>query len=124
MYALLADLVLVAHLAFIVFAMLGALAALRWAWAPFVHVPALAWAAYIEISGGICPLTPLEYRLRRLAGESGYSSSFLEHYLVPLIYPPGLTPAAQGWLAAGLLLLNALLYAYVLARSRRRADGP
>jgi hypothetical protein len=83
-----------------------------------VHLPVLAWAAYIEISAGICPLTPLENSLRQAAGESGYSSSFIEHYLVPLVYPPGLTSGAQLWLAASLLLLNGLFYAYVVARRR------
>jgi len=119
---LLADLVLLAHLGFIAFAMFGALCALRWAWAPFVHLPALAWAATIELVAGTCPLTPLENSLRRAAGESGYSGSFVEHYLVPIVYPPGLTPRAQAWLAAGLLLLNGLLYGYVLVRHRTRGQ--
>jgi hypothetical protein len=118
LFGLLADLVLIAHLGFIVFAMFGALCTLRWTWAPFVHLPALGWAAYIEISSGVCPLTPLENSLRRGAGESSYTSSFIEHYLVPLVYPPGLTTGAQMWLAAGLLLLNGLLYGAVLARRR------
>ncbi len=117
-FGLLADLVLIAHLGFIAFAMFGALFTLWWAWAPFVHLPALGWAAYIELSSGVCPLTPLENSLRQGAGESSYSSSFIEHYLVPLVYPPGLTTGAQVWLAAGLLLLNGLLYGYVLARRR------
>ncbi len=115
---LLADLVLFAHLGFIAFAMFGALCALRSVWALFLHLPALAWAAYIELSSGVCPLTPLENSLRQSAGESGYSSSFIEHYLVPLIYPPGLTAGAQVWLAIGLVILNGLLYGYVLARRR------
>lgn len=119
--ALLADLVLVAHLAFIAFAVLGALLALRWAWAPLVHLPALAWAAWIELTGGLCPLTPLENSLRRAAGESGYTASFVEQYLVPVVYPAGLTSRGQLWLGAGLLLLNALLYATVIARRRARA---
>ncbi len=115
---LLADLVLFAHLGFIAFAMFGALCALRWAWTPFVHLPALGWAAYIELSSGVCPLTPLENSLRQTAGELSYPSSFIEHYLVPLIYPPGLTTGAQARLAAGLLLFNGLLYAFILARRR------
>ncbi len=115
---LLADLVLITHLGFIAFAMFGALCALRWARAPFVHLPALGWAAYIELSSGVCPLTPLENSLRQTAGELSYPSSFIEHYLVPLIYPPALTTGAQVWLAAGLLLLNGLLYAFILARRR------
>jgi hypothetical protein len=116
--SLLADLILIGHLGIIVFAVFGALWTLRWGWAPLVHLPVLAWAAYIELSAGICPLTPLENSLRRAAGESGYSSSFIEHYLVPLVYPPGLTSGAQLWLAASLLLLNGLFYAYVVARHR------
>jgi hypothetical protein len=116
--SLLADLVLIVHIGLIAFAVFGALWTLRWSWAPLVHLPALAWAAYIEISAGICPLTPLENSLRRAAGESGYSSSFIEHYLVPLVYPRGLTSAAQLLLAASLLLLNGLLYGYVVARRR------
>jgi len=115
-FRLLADLVLVAHLGFIAFTLLGAVCALRWTCAPVAHLPALAWAAYIELSAGICPLTPLENALRRAGGGAGYSSSFVEHYLVPLIYPSGLTARVQIGLAAGLLALNGLLYAYVLAR--------
>ena len=79
--ALLADLVLLAHLAFIAFAVLGGLLALRFAWAPLVHLPALGWAAWVELTGGLCPLTPLENSLRRAAGESGYATSFVEQYL-------------------------------------------
>lgn len=120
---LLADVVLVAHLVFIAFAMFGALCALRWRRAPLAHLPALAWAAYIEFSGGVCPLTPLENALRRAAGESGYSDSFIEHYLAPLIYPPGLSSRSQVWLAAGLVVLNVLLYAYVLSRRPRPPEG-
>ena len=113
---LFADLVLVAHLGFIAFALFGAFCSLRWRWAPVLHLPALGWAAYIEFSSRVCPLTPLENSLRLMAGESSHSNSFIEHYLIPLVYPPGLTPRAQVWLASGLLLLNGLLYAYVLAR--------
>jgi len=123
---LLADLVLLAHLGFIIFAMFGALCALRFARAPFVHLPALAWAAYIEVASGTCPLTPLENSLRQAAGEPGVSSSFIQHYLVPLVYPPGLTAGTGKWLAAGLLVLNGLLYGHVLVRRRRlqRPDHP
>ena len=117
---LLADLVLITHLGFIAFAAIGALCALRWAWAPFVHLPALGWAMYIELSSGVCPLTPLENSLRQSAGEPSYSSSFIEHYLVPLVYPPGLTTLTQVWLAVGLLVLNGLLYGYVSSRRRAR----
>ena len=96
--------------------MFGALLALRWGRAPLAHLPVLAWAAYIELSAGVCPLTPLENSLLQAAGESGYSGSFIEHYLVPLIYPSGLTSSTQQWLAAGLLLFNGLIYTYVFTR--------
>jgi len=119
-FSLLADMVLIAHLSFIVFAMFGGLSTLRWACAPFVHLPALGWAVHIEFSSGVCPLTPLENSLRQAAGESSYSSSFIEHYLVPLIYPQGLSTGTQVWLAAGLLLLNGLVYRYVSVRRRAR----
>jgi hypothetical protein len=121
----LADLVLVIHLGFIAFAVLGALLVLRWRWTALLHLPALAWAAWIELTSGVCPLTPLENALRRSAGESGYAGSFIAHYLVPLIYPPGLTPRAQLWLAVCLIAVNLVLYGYVCVRhfsAERRID--
>lgn len=117
---LLADLVLVAHGAFIVFVVAGGLLALRWRWAPVVHLPAAAWGVLIEVSGGICPLTPLENRLRRAAGESGYAGGFVEHYLVPLVYPEALTYPIQLGLAAGVVAANALVYGIVVRRWRAR----
>jgi hypothetical protein len=118
---LLADLVVVVHLGFIVFAIFGALLVHRWKRAAWLHLPALAWAIWIELSGGICPLTPLENALRRDAGSTSYGDSFVEHYIVPILYPTGLTPNIQIALAAGLLILNALLYLLLLKR-RGSAD--
>lgn len=118
--AIAADAVLLLHLAFIVFAALGALLVLwraRWAW---LHLPALAWAVWIVATHGICPLTPLENALRRAAGESGYAGGFIDHYLMPLIYPPGLTPQHQNWLAITLAAVNLLLYGFALLRRRSR----
>lgn len=115
----LADAVLVFHGVFIVWAALGALAVWRWPRLAVVHVPALAWAIWIEASGGICPLTPLENSLRRAAGESGYSGGFIDHYLGGIIYPAGLTREAQ-WLVAGVLVsFNVAVYALILVRGRR-----
>lgn len=119
--ALLADLVLVAHLAFVAFAALGGLLALRWRRVPWVHLPAVAWGAFIEIRGGVCPLTPLENRLRQAAGGSGYKGDFIEHYIVSVLYPSGLSRDAQFVLAALLLVLNLVVYAVVWRRGRRRA---
>ncbi len=109
----LADLVLALHLAFIVFVVAGGLLALRWGWAALVHLPAAFWGIFVEASGGVCPLTPLENSLRRAAGASGYSGGFVEQYLVPTIYPPSLSPALQLLLAGLVLLVNALVYSAV-----------
>ena len=115
----LADLVLLLHLAFIVFVVAGGLLALRWRWVPLVHVPGALWGVYIEISGGVCPLTPLENALRRDAGLSGYAGSFVEHYLVPLIYPDLLSQPLQLVLAGVVVLTNAFVYTAIWRRFRR-----
>ena len=114
----LADLVLVVHFAFILFVVFGGLLALRWRWAPLVHLPGAAWGVLIELAGWVCPLTPLENSLRRAAGESGYGGGFIEHYLLPVIYPGGLTREIQLGLAAAVVLLNAGIYALVWRRRR------
>jgi len=115
-----ADALVLLHLAFIVFVVLGGLLA---AWQPrlaWLHLPAAAWGAWIEAAGAICPLTPWENRLRQAAGESGYPGGFVEHYLIPLVYPPGLATAHQRWLALGVVLLNLAIYAGVLLTAARR----
>ena len=117
-YRLAADAVLVAHLAFILFAAFGALLALRRRWIAFVQLPAAAWGIFVEATGRICPLTVLENALRVRAGASGYGDSFVEHYLVPVIYPHGLTPSIQLALAAAIVALNVAIYAVVLLRRR------
>lgn len=119
-YGLLADAVVVLHLAFVAFAVGGGFLAWRWPRLLWLHVPALAWAAWIELSGGICPLTPLENALRHHAGEQGYAVGFIEHYLHPLLYPIGLTRETQWLLAAGLLAVNVLAYTVIIHRARRR----
>jgi hypothetical protein len=118
---LLADVVLLGHVAFVLFVGLGGLLVVRsprWAW---LHLPCAAWGAWVEIAGWVCPLTPLEVSLRRQAGESGYAGGFLEHYVVPVLYPAGLTREIQIGLGVAVLLLNAGLYAWA-ARRHRRAD--
>jgi len=115
-----ADAVVALHLAFVVFAAIGGVLAWRRLAYAWFHLPALAWAAYVEFSGTICPLTPLENRLRARAGEAGYAGSFVEHYLMPVLYPVGLTPDAQKWIGAALVALNVAIYAVALARARSR----
>ena len=117
---LLADAVLLLHLAFVVFAVAGGLLVLRWRWVALLHLPALAWAAFVEFTGRICPLTPLENALRAAGGEAGYEGGFVEHYLLPLLYPAQLTRELQFALGAGLLAFNAAVYAAVLWQLRRR----
>ena len=118
-YRLAADAVVVAHGAFILFAVLGGLLALRRRWLALLHLPAVAWALFIEATGRVCPLTPLEVSLRIAAGDAGYNSSFVEHYLIPIIYPAGLTRGVQFVLAAFVLAVNLVVYALVLRRSLR-----
>ncbi len=118
-YRALADLVVVLHLAFIVFVVAGGLLALHWRWAPLVHLPAALWGVFVEVSGSVCPLTPLENALRHAAGASGYSGGFLEHYLAPVIYPPALSHATQLVLAGLVVLANALVYWGVWRRRAR-----
>ncbi len=120
LFQALADLVVVVHFGFIVFALLGALLALRWPGVLWVHAPAAIWAVAIELGGWICPLTPLENRLRSAGGAAGYPGGFIEHYLLPVIYPPGLTREVQIVLGLGLLAVNALVYRAVWRRWRRR----
>jgi hypothetical protein len=120
LHRLAADAVLLLHAAFIVFAVLGALPALRWRWWPALHLPAAAWAFFVEATGRLCPLTTVENELRRRAGDQGYAGGFIEHYLWPLIYPDGLTRPTQWALALGVLLVNALIYGLVWRRRRQR----
>jgi hypothetical protein len=118
---LFADALVGAHLAFIAFVGGGGLLVLwRPGWA-VLHLPALAWAAWIEFTGTICPLTPWEQALRREAGEAGYAGGFVEHYVVPLVYPPGLTPSWQVALGVALLALNGVVYALAWRRWRHGA---
>lgn len=109
--AVLADAVLALHFAFILLVIFGALLVWRWPRLVWLHLPALLWGAGIELAGGICPLTPLENELRALAGQAGYRGGFIEHYLLPLIYPEALTRGVQVGLGLGVLVFNAVLYA-------------
>ena len=117
-----ADATLVLHLAFIAFALFGALFALRWRWIPLVQVPAAAWGVFVEVTGRLCPLTELENHFRALAGQGGYSESFVERYLLPMIYPSGLTRDVQFVLAAIVLAVNIAVYGILLWRRLRNVE--
>jgi hypothetical protein len=116
----LADLVLVAHLAFVLFVVLGGAAALRWPRLAYVHLPVALYGAAIEFVGFVCPLTPLEVWLRRRGGEGGYEGGFVEHYVTAALYPSGLTRELQLALGAAVLVINAAVYTVWLRRRRAR----
>jgi hypothetical protein len=120
-YRTLADLVLVVHLGFVLFVVLGGLVVLKWPRVAWLHVPAAAWGVLIEYTGWICPLTPLENSFRARGGQAGYSSGFIEHYIQPLLYPAGLTRGTQIVLGSLALLVNLSAYGVVIAR-RKRGD--
>ncbi len=119
-FRLAADGTLLFHLAFILFAVFGGALAALWRWAPLVHLPAMAWAVFVELTGRICPLTYLENHLRIRAGQSGYAQSFVEHYLVDIIYPSGLTRDIQFMLAVGVVVINLAIYGWIALRRRTR----
>jgi Protein of Unknown function (DUF2784) len=122
-YSLMADAVVVFHLLFIVFVLSGALLVLRWRGWIWLHLPAVAWGMAVEFLHLYCPLTPLENALRLKAGSAGYEGDFLGHYLIPLIYPAGLTPQIQIALGAVVLVVNISAYLIALLRWRRQRKG-
>ncbi|CAM3157883.1 hypothetical protein BZK31_19215 [Pseudomonas floridensis] len=119
-YRLAADSVVLFHLLFILFVLLGGVFVLRWSWMALLHVPAMLWGVAVEFLHLYCPLTPLENALRSRAGEQGYEGGFIEHYLIPLIYPAALTPQIQLWLGGIVVLINASIYGVLLVRGIRR----
>ncbi len=122
-YSWLAAGVVLLHLAFVAFVVAGGFLVWRWPRLAWLHLPAFLWGAWVELAGWVCPLTPLEGRLRRLAGGSGYEGSFVEHHLLPLLYPERLTRRDQVVLGLVVLVLNAVIYAVAARRAladRRR----
>jgi len=119
-YRSLADLVVVLHLTFVLFVLLGALLVLRWPLLAWLHLPAAIWGVLIEYTGWLCPLTPLENSLRDRGGEAGYSGGFIPHYIQPVLYPAGLTRGVQVALGSAVLILNFAAYGIVISRWRAR----
>jgi hypothetical protein len=119
-YLLIANLLVLLHLAFVGFVVLGALLVLRWPRLAWIHLPCALWGALIEFAGWVCPLTPLEIRFRQLGGQAGYAGGFIEHYLLPVLYPQNLTRPVQVALGTLVLILNAATYRRLW---RRRARG-
>ena len=125
-YALAAGFIVIVHAAFVTFVIVGGLLVLRWPRVAWIHLPAAVWGALIEFQGWVCPLTPLEQRLWDQAGHHGYESGFIEHYVVPVLYPAGLTRSAQITLGLLVVLINVAVYgvAFVRAKRRTRRGGP
>ena len=122
-YRLLADLTVLVHALFLVFVILGGLLVLKWRWVAWIHLPAVIWGAVVEFTGWICPLTPLENRLRVRGGTGGYEGGFIDHYIMPVIYPEGLTRGFQIAFGTGVVLLNLAIYIWIFRRRRNRASG-
>jgi uncharacterized membrane protein YhhN len=122
MWRVLADAVLIGHLAFVLFVVGGGALVLRWPRLAWLHLPAAAWGVAIEFGGWICPLTPLENHLRQLAGQAAYEGDFIARYLLAVLYPQGLTREIQWLLGSAVLVINAVVYAIWLQR-RRLAAG-
>ena len=106
------------HAAFVLFVAFGALLVARWPRVAWLHVPATAWGVFIEFAGWICPLTPLENYLRERAGSSAYQGDFIEHYLVPVLYPAQLTRVRQIWFGFLAIIINLCVHLYVIRRAR------
>src|SRR5262245_40636792 len=122
-YRALADIVVALHLAFIVFAAMGGILVFRWRRVAWFHAPAAMWATLIEIAGWECPLTPLENWLRRLGGEAGYQTSFIERYLVPIIYPAAYSRGLHIFLGLLVLGVNLAIYWRFLTLTVQRAQA-
>jgi hypothetical protein len=119
---MLADLVVLLHFAFVIFVVFGGLLALRWPKVAYVHLPVAVYGTLIELVGWICPLTPLEKRLRESAGLEGYEGGFVEHYILPVLYPAGLTRGVQLVLGVLVIAVNISMYGVMASRHWRRRD--
>jgi Protein of Unknown function (DUF2784) len=119
-YRFLADLVLGLHVLFVLFVVLGGLLLVRWPRLVWIHLPAAVWGAMIELGGWICPLTPLENMLRARAGDAGYEGGFIEHYILPVLYPGNLTRGIQLALAGVVIVVNLGIYGYAYRKAYQR----
>ena len=123
-YAIAADLLLVFHLGFVCFVVAGGLLVLKWRWLAVLHLPAVAWGALIEFRGWLCPLTPWEQQFRLAAGQAGYHGGFIEHYLLPVLYPAGLDRDMQLIFGSMVIAINTVVYGWLVMRSRKPGRIP
>lgn len=119
MYGLAADAVMALHFSFVLFVTLGGIAVWRWPWVAVLHLPAFIWGVLVVANRWICPLTPLEQRLRAASGEQGYDTGFIAHYIEPLVYPEGMPYTVKMFLAGLLTVLNVSLYWHAWYRKKK-----
>lgn len=119
-YRLAADAVVLLHFGFVIFVVAGGLLVFRWRWVAWLHLPAVIWAVLLEFRGWLCPLTPLELKLRAAAGQTGYSGGFVEHYILPVLYPAELDSSLQFALGSFVVIINIVLYVWLLWRLKNR----
>jgi hypothetical protein len=118
-----ADMIVLVHLGFIVFVALGGFLVIKWHNIAFLHIPCALWGVLIAFGGWICPLTPLEMHFRKLAGIAGYDGGFIDHYVMPIVYPAGLTRGMQIAFGVTILAVNLLVYARVLVNRTKQGNG-
>jgi hypothetical protein len=116
LFRLAADLLVVIHLGFICFVVIGGFLVFKWRWVIFLHIPAAVWGALIEFQGWICPLTPFEQQLRQIGGQSGYTGGFIEQYIIPIVYPSNLTHEVQTILGTFVVVINIAVYGWIIAK--------
>ena len=122
MYSILADIVVCLHFAFVFFVVFGGFFYYFWRNAPYLHLPAVFWGFWVELSGSICPLTPLENWLDQLGGGSDYRSSFIEQYIIQFLYPTGLEQNIKYYLAGGLIVINLIIYIHIMRKRSRKKN--
>lgn len=118
-YRLAADAVVILHLAFVIFVVAGGLLVCKWRWMAWLHVPAVVWAVLLEFNGWLCPLTPLEIEMRAAGGQAGYAGGFIEHYILPVLYPAALDAKLQLATGVFVIVMNIVVYGWVLLRLRK-----
>lgn len=121
-YKIAADLIVIIHFSFIIFVILGGLLILKSRWFMLLHIPAVIWAALIELNHWFCPLTVYENQFRHAANQNGYAEGFIQHYLIPIIYPPGLTHTTQQILGISVIILNLLIYSWAILKTNNKKD--
>ena len=119
-YKLAADAVVLLHLGFVLFVVAGGLLVFRWRWVALLHLPAVVWAVLLEFYGWLCPLTPLELSLRESGGQAGYSGGFVEHYILPVLYPAELDTTLQVALGSIVIVINVAVYGWLLCRLKNQ----